>query len=1047
MQEKNVTEWQIMFTMTSGLEDFYTEDEAEYNEKFQDLIDDGDLQYVEQCIRKDYVWNEETETWDEDWVEVLYDAENYDDYKDTQRGSVRNEYKYKVSSYYDMKYLGLEDTFYTNDWTEVEDEAHKKLMQGNCVLIQNLMTGKEIKLSPDEYDETFDGEFIVRPEELDEAKELSDEWKEKMGNNVHNFPEYEFRALRYAEIYGIEDYEIKDNIMIYIEKLPYEGTFEHKINLDTMKQISAEQIGPGYMKNKEDDEDIPTYKPVIKSYNETDYGWHNNATTIYGELLDGNWYSYVPDNESIEIYNAPITNKYIDTAYNYQTNDERADDEWFDKFQQEHNITSKYTQKEIFNLIDELDAKYFNRTNYKPVEESKKVEERYNIFTISEDGPNVYNSHKVDTVDTIEQAEDRVAEIQAETGNNAYYEKVDEWWDKNAERVINYAGKETPEVIAELVYDGNIDEYMQNTSKQIALDIYNQLGKEETEKLLNEFDATKKHSKKFNGLSKEGAKIDMNKVEAKTVNNETLKQAIEKVVLKYMTGPNCGFDEDEAKDYFIVEIEPNGNETVVEVRVELDYDSMMELSELLNKVITKYDKDAYFDMVSSGIISAVISKQVSKKEESIVRCDKCGKQIDLDYNSEEYIFDEKSNCGMCIDCAGCDYPDKEEPLFVKKGSCKKAKKTEAEDMSLVKDEVETAVDKAQDITELDIEQIKGSLDVLKTDEESAIAGYESFIEETKKIVDAELANEIEKQMQEIIKDEKEHIEKIETIKAALGKDKEVKTEARKNNKQLDYKLDGFKGVTISVVDKKNGINTEKYIKFDSMEFGIDEYEFKDSMVTDIKDTLTNIYEVSDAYYDDVFTSDEITEMAKDITQDVLQLYDDLPEENIDRENGYANLDESKSITEANTFGIAEDMYNRTHKDKWHTLSDDEKASYYNMNYKRIKKQADNLDKKAEAVDVEADMQNQDTDDIVDTENELLAGIKKEVYAYCKQKGLDIEKLRKQGVQLEALADTIDKVVGDMVSDAAIEYMDRVGYDIMWDFEIKDNDIRIIYNKI
>lgn len=189
--DKTVTEWQIMFTMTSGLEDFYTEDEDEYNEKFQDLIDDGDLQYVEQCIRKDYVWNEELEDWDEDYVEVLYDAENYDDYKDTQRGSVANEYKYKVSSYYDMKYLGLEDTFYTNDWSEVEDEAHKKLMQGNCVLIQNLITGKEIKLNPDEYDETFDGEFLVKPDQLEESKdtnnayyEKADEWWEKNGERA-----------------------------------------------------------------------------------------------------------------------------------------------------------------------------------------------------------------------------------------------------------------------------------------------------------------------------------------------------------------------------------------------------------------------------------------------------------------------------------------------------------------------------------------------------------------------------------------------------------------------------------------------------------------------------------------------------------------------------------------------------------------------------------------------------------------------------------------------------------------------------------------------
>ena len=210
--EKSVTEWQILFSMTSGIEDFYTEDEAEYNEKFQDLIDNGDLQYVEQCIRKDYVWNEELDDWDEDWVEVLYDAENYDDYKDTQRASSLTESKdptYIVCSYYDEKLHGLEDELKTDDWSEVEDFAHRKLMQGNMLEIENTKTGKYRRINPDEYDETFDGEFIVRPEELEEAKELSDEWKEKMGNNVHNFSEYEFRALRYAEIYGIVDYEVK----------------------------------------------------------------------------------------------------------------------------------------------------------------------------------------------------------------------------------------------------------------------------------------------------------------------------------------------------------------------------------------------------------------------------------------------------------------------------------------------------------------------------------------------------------------------------------------------------------------------------------------------------------------------------------------------------------------------------------------------------------------------------------------------------------------------------------------------------------------------
>ena len=227
-----------------------------------------------------------------------------------------------------------------------------------------------------------------------------------------------------------------------------------------------------------------------------------------------------------------------------------------------------------------------------------------------------------------------------------------------------------------------------------------------------------------------------------------------------------------------------------------------------------------------------------------------------------------------------------------KGTLKRLE--EAEDMTQVKDAIETAVEKS-DSTDLEKDQVKGSIDVLKTDEESAIEGYEDFKAETEKVADKELADAVNNQMEEIIDDEKEHIEKIDTIKSALGENKKTEAKVKRNNskKRLDYTLDGFKGVTIIVVDKKNGIDTEDYMKFDSVEFGIDEYEFEDSMIDGIKDILTDIYEYTDDYYDDRFTIDEITEMAEDITQDVLQLYDDLPDELIDFENGIANLNEAK----------------------------------------------------------------------------------------------------------------------------------------------------------
>ena len=91
---------------------------------------------------------------------------------------------------------------------------------------------------------------------------------------------------------------------------------------------------------------------------------------------------------------------------------------------------------------------------------------------------------------------------------------------------------------------------------------------------------------------------------------------------------------------------------------------------------------------------------------------------------------------------------------------------EAEDMKAVKDEIEAAKEKT-DNTNQELEQVEGSINVLKTDEESAIDGYDTFIEDTKEVVNKELADAIEDQMEEIKADEEEHIEKLDTIKNAL----------------------------------------------------------------------------------------------------------------------------------------------------------------------------------------------------------------------------------------------------------------------------------------
>lgn len=432
--------------------------------------------------------------------------------------------------------------------------------------------------------------------------------------------------------------------------------------------------------------------------------------------------------------------------------------------------------------------------------------------------------------------------------------------------------------------------------------------------------------------------------------------------------------------------------------------------------LKRYETDLSNPLASADTITITESKEV--KTEAVnkfqtMTTDKDGNEMllkDVSYNNACYWLEkELAKAGSKV----VDTEIKGNKTIIKadnktkfeydeeKGTLKRLE--EAEDMTQVKDAIETAVEKS-DSTDLEKEQVKGSLDVLKTDEESAIEGYEDFKSETEKVADEELADVVNNQMEEIIDDEKEHIEKLDTIKSALGENKKTEAEVKRNNskKRLDYKLDGFKGVNIIVVDKKNNIDTEDYMKFDSMEFGIDEYEFEDSMIDGIKNILTDIYEYTDDYYDDRFTTDEITEMAEDITQDVLQLYDDLPDELIDFENGIANLDESKSITEA-------------------------------IDPEAVKEKVEKA---------KADIGLKKAEEMIDTEKELTEGIKKEIIQYAKQQGLDVEKLQKQG-QLDSVAEALDNIIGEMVSKTAVEYMDTTGKDIEWDFDISNNDIQVI----
>ena len=86
-----------------------------------------------------------------------------------------------------------------------------------------------------------------------------------------------------------------------------------------------------------------------------------------------------------------------------------------------------------------------------------------------------------------------------------------------------------------------------------------------------------------------------------------------------------GFDEEynpddrysmPADEMFVVEMRNEDNATVAEVRAELGYSSMDKLADVLNeKVLSKYDSNAYFEQVEPGIMEAYIYNNIEGSTE------------------------------------------------------------------------------------------------------------------------------------------------------------------------------------------------------------------------------------------------------------------------------------------------------------------------------------------------------------------------------------------------------------------------------------------------
>lgn len=125
-----------------------------------------------------------------------------------------------------------------------------------------------------------------------------------------------------------------------------------------------------------------------------------------------------------------------------------------------------------------------------------------------------------------------------------------------------------------------------------------------------------------------------------SVSSNKLKNELENKIKQFFKN-----DED-ALDWAIVDITEDDNEIKVEVRVELGYNGMWNLSDMLNPIVSKYDKYAYFDFEQPGIMVAVIERKNSARNnrlESFQSLDRYKLTNKDDYNKAVKAIDDIIN--------------------------------------------------------------------------------------------------------------------------------------------------------------------------------------------------------------------------------------------------------------------------------------------------------------------------------------------------------------------------------------------------------------------
>lgn len=282
------------------------------------------------------------------------------------------------------------------------------------------------------------------------------------------------------------------------------------------------------------------------------------------------------------------------------------------------------------------------------------------------------------------------------------------------------------------------------------------------------------------------------------------------------------------------------------------------------------DKDKEHWSSSAGPFdTAEEAEQVAKKHRPMVKKVENKSNIETVYVPEKdmtIIFEETTDDNdnpTSTEIKGFYYgspSDDETKKFT--GKLKATYDTVQESKTLVEDntdpeevanDIQTARENSENDT-LSIEQVASSLDVLVVDEQGAIDGYKSYLEQAKQVVSEELYNSLDTQIQEIIGDEEDHIVKLNTMKDTLLSNTdntpatdidntddtlnpETETESKKIKKEAKYS-DGYEDDLPE--EYPEDIRNKYYEYVDSISYDDEPLDFRNWVAQEYPDVYAKI---------------------------------------------------------------------------------------------------------------------------------------------------------------------------------------------------------------